>query len=68
MSEEEQEKVRFGVPKYYYWGKKAPRPQPYQTAKFVNDQQRKFYWATLAFTVAKVVAIATLFVLIFGAL
>jgi len=68
MSEEKKEKVRFGVPRYYYWAKNPPRPSPYQATKFVNGEQRKFYWATLAFTFAKVAAIVAVFLLMFGAL
>jgi hypothetical protein len=68
MSEEKKEKTRFGIPKYYYWAKSPPRPSHYQATRFVNVEQRKFYWATLAFTVAKVVAIITVFLLMLGAL
>ena len=68
MSEKKPEKVRFGVPKYYYWAKNPPKPSPYQATRFVNNGQRKFYWLTVAFTVAKVLAIITVFLLMLGAL
>jgi len=68
MSEEKPERMRIGVPKYYYWAKTPPKPSPYQSTKFVNDGQKKFYWMTVAFTVAKVLAIIAVFLLMLGAL
>ena len=51
-----------------YWAKNPPKPSPYQATRFVNNGQRKFYWLTVAFTVAKVLAIITVFLLMLGAL
>ena len=53
------------MPKYYYWGKKPPKPAPYQT-KALNGEQRTFRFVIGAFTIAKVVAIVAFFLLIFG--
>ena len=68
MSEDKRPKERFGVPKYYYWAKNPPKPSYLQTTKFVNSEQRKFYWVTLGFTIAKVAAIALVFLLMLGAI
>ncbi len=65
MTEQEDEKRRAGVPKYYYWGKKPPKPKKAQ-ARFINLQQKKFYLVQLAFRTAKVTAIVTAFLLIFS--
>lgn len=62
---EEEEKRRVGVPKYYYWGKKPPKPKKAQT-RFVNLQQKKFYLVMLAFKTAKVSAIVMAFLLIYS--
>ena len=67
MSEEGEEKRRPGVPKYYYWGKSPPKPKSVQT-RFVNGAQKKFYVALMAFKLAKIAAIATVFFLILGKL
>lgn len=77
MSEGDEEKWRIGIPKYYYWGKKPPTPQSLQKnaayrgliqTHFVNNAQKKFYAVQLAFTAAKVVAIALVFYVILGKL
>jgi len=65
VTEQEDEKRRAGVPKYYYWGKKPPKPKKAQ-ARFINLQQKKFYLVQLAFRTAKVTAIVTAFLLIFS--
>ena len=65
MTEQEDEKRRAGVPKYYYWGKKPPKPKKAKSG-FVNFQQKKFYLVQLAFRTAKVTAIVTAFLLIFS--
>ena len=65
MADQEEEKRRAGVPKYYYWGKRPPKPKKAQ-ARFVNFQQKKFYLVQLAFRTAKVTAIVTAFLLIFS--
>jgi hypothetical protein len=65
MPDQEDEKRRAGVPKYYYWAKKAPKAKKAQT-RFVNLQQKKFYLVQLAFRTAKVTAIVTAFLLIYS--
>jgi len=65
MANEKEEKRRIGVPKYYYWGKKPPKPKKAQT-HFVNLQQKKFYLVMLAFKTAKVSAIVMAFLLIYS--
>ncbi len=67
MAEQEQEKRRAGVPKYFYWGKKAPKPKKAQTG-FVNLEQKKFYLVQLAFRMAKVTAVVAAFLLIYSRL
>jgi hypothetical protein len=62
----EPERRRIGVPKYYYWAKSPPKPTPYQPRRFVNGEQRKLYWVMTAFNLAKVAAIVTVFLLMFG--
>ncbi len=63
--QQEGEKRRPGVPKYYYWAKKPPAPKKAQV-RFVNFQQKKFYLVQLAFTTAKLGAIALAFLLIYS--
>jgi hypothetical protein len=63
--QKEEEKRRFGVPKYYYWGKKPPKPKKAQT-RFANLEQKKFYLVQLAFRTAKVTAIVVAFLMIFS--
>jgi hypothetical protein len=67
MSEDGEEKRRPGVPKYYYWGKRPPKPAPYRERN-LNSEQRRFRFVIGAFTIAKVLAIVTFLVLIFGRL
>jgi hypothetical protein len=67
MSEKSTEKRRFGVPKYYYWGKSPPKPAPYQS-KSLSNEQRKFRFVIGAFTIAKLLAIVAFLFLIFGRL
>jgi len=62
---EKEEKRRIGIPKYYYWGKKPPRPKKAQTG-FTNLQQKKFYLVMLAFKTAKITAIVAAFLLIYS--
>jgi hypothetical protein len=62
---EKEEKRRPGVPKYFYWGKKPPKPMKVQTG-FVNFQQKRFYLVQLAFTTAKVTAIVVVFLMFFS--
>ena len=50
----------------YYWAKSPPKPTPYQPRRFVNGEQRKLYWVMTAFNLAKVAAIVTVFLLMFG--
>ena len=64
MSENE-EKRRPGVPKYFYWGKKAPRPKKAQIG-FSNGKQKWFYVVQLAFRTAKVGAVILAFFLFFA--
>ena len=64
MSEKE-EKRRPGVPKYFYWGKRAPKPKKAQVG-FVNIQQKKYYLVQLAFTTAKVTALVVVFMMFFA--
>ena len=64
MAEQEEEKRRVGVPKYYYWAKKAPKPKA--PTRMVNSQQRKFYLVMMAFRTAKVTAILLAFLMFFG--
>ncbi len=66
MSGETKEgKRRPGVPKYFYWAKKAPRPKKAQVG-FINGRQRSFYFVQLAFRTAKVTAIVVAFFLFFS--
>jgi hypothetical protein len=65
VAEQEEEKRRAGVPKYFYWGKRPPRPRKAQTG-FVNFQQKKFYLVQLAFRTAKLTAIVMAFLLIYS--
>ena len=68
MSEEKkEERRRPGVPKYFYWGKSPPKPPPYRDSPMTSEQ-RKFRLVVGAFTVAKVLAIVTFVLLIFGRL
>ena len=67
MAEQEEEKRRPGVPKYFYWGKKPPKAKKAQTS-FVNRQQKEYYLVQLAFRTAKVTAIVAAFVLFFSRL
>ena len=67
MAEDEEEKRRVGVPKYYYWGKKPPKAKPVQTS-FANTQQKRYYLFQLAFRTAKVTAIVMVFLLFFSRL
>ncbi len=64
VAEQEEEKRRVGVPKYFYWGKKPPKVKKAQTS-FVNRQQKQYYLVQLAFRTAKVTAIVTAFLLIY---
>ncbi len=64
---ERQEKRRPGVPKYFYWGKKAPKHKKAQTG-FVNVQQKKYYLVQLAFRTAKVAALVVVFLMFFSKL
>jgi hypothetical protein len=61
---EKEEKRRPGVPKYFYWGKKAPKPKKAQTG--FNFQQKRFYLVQLAFRTAKVTAIVVVFLMFFS--
>ncbi len=65
MAEQEEEKRRVGVPKYFYWGKKPPKPKKAQT-RLVNLQQKKFYLVQLAFRTAKVTALVLVFLMFFS--
>jgi len=67
MSEEDEEKRRPGVPKYYYWAKSPPKPPPYREAR-LSSEQKKFRLVVGAFTVAKILAVITFVLLIFGRL
>jgi len=67
VAEQEEEKRRPGVPKYFYWGKKPPKAKKAQTS-FVNRQQKEYYLVQLAFRTAKVTAIVAAFVLFFSRL
>jgi hypothetical protein len=60
-----EEKRRPGVPKYFYWAKKAPKPKKAQVG-FVNRRQRSFYFVQLAFRTAKVTAIVVAFLLFYS--
>jgi len=62
---EKEEKRRLGIPKYYYWGKKPPKPKTAQTS-FINVQQKKFYLVMLAFKTAKITAMVAAFLLIYS--
>ncbi len=61
---EEAEKRRFGVPKFYYWAKTPPRMRRAQTSP-INVQQKRFYMVQLAFRTAKVTAIVMVLLLFF---
>jgi hypothetical protein len=63
--DQEEEKRRPGVPKYYYWAKSPPKPRRVQT-RFVNVQQKKFYLVQMAFRTAQVAAILAAFLLFFS--
>jgi hypothetical protein len=54
----DEEKRRFGVPKFYYWAKSPPKFRKAQTSP-INVQQKRFYLVQLAFRTAKVGAIVT---------
>jgi hypothetical protein len=63
--DQDEEKRRPGVPKYYYWGKKPPKAKKVQTG-FVNGQQKRFYAVQLLFRTAKVTAVLVVLLLIFS--
>jgi hypothetical protein len=65
VAEQEEKKRRAGVPKYFYWGKRPPKPRKAQ-AGFANFQQKKFYLVQMAFRTAKVTAIVMAFLLIYS--
>jgi hypothetical protein len=67
VAEQEEEKRRPGVPKYFYWGKKPPKAKKVQTG-FVNHQQKAYYLVQMAFRTAKVTAIVMVFLLFFAKL
>jgi hypothetical protein len=67
VAEQEEEKRRAGVPKYFYWGKRPPKAKKAQTG-FVNSQQKRYYLVQLAFRTAKVTAIVMVFLLFFSKL
>jgi len=65
LSEENDDKRRPGVPKYFYWAKSPPKPAPYRAAP-LNDGQKRFRFVIGAFTIAKVAAIIAFVLLLFG--
>jgi len=65
VADQDEEKRRAGVPKYYYWGKRPPKAKKAR-AGFVNFQQKKFYLVQLMFRTVKVGAIVTAFLLFFA--